>query len=84
MTELTPKTNNNGRNYRLETIKQLYQQNNQIESLMNPSKSFPIEPIYLNLSIVESKQQQEKKKNDSMFDRVMNSSEHLKKHVEID
>ncbi|CAF0815001.1 unnamed protein product [Adineta steineri] len=43
-------------------IKHEYQQFNRIERLMNPSKSFPMEQSYVNLAVVETKEQQEKEK----------------------
>jgi predicted NACHT family NTPase len=45
-----------------ELIKHEYQRNSRIERIMNPSKSFPIEQSYINLAIVETKEQQEKEK----------------------
>ncbi|CAF4646495.1 unnamed protein product, partial [Rotaria socialis] len=49
--------------YLLELIKWHYKQNSRIERLMNPAESFPIEESYINLAIVDSKEQQAKEKN---------------------
>ncbi|UJR23218.1 hypothetical protein I4U23_026237 [Adineta vaga] len=43
-------------------LKQEYLQNNRIELIMNPSRSFSIGDTYINLTIVEIKEQQEKEK----------------------
>ena len=48
--------------YLFELIKYGYTQNSRIERFMNPAKSFPIEQSYINLAIVETKEQQEKEK----------------------
>ncbi|CAF1617986.1 unnamed protein product [Adineta ricciae] len=43
-------------------IKQEYLQNDRIELIMNRLKSFPIDKSYINLTIVETKEQQEREK----------------------
>ncbi|CAF1417801.1 unnamed protein product [Adineta ricciae] len=43
-----------------KSIKQMYQRSCHIESLINPAISFPIDECYINLTIVETKQQREK------------------------
>ncbi|CAF3886146.1 unnamed protein product [Adineta steineri] len=48
--------------YLFELIKYEYKQNSRIERFMNPAKSFPIDQSYINLAIVETKDQQEKEK----------------------
>ncbi|CAF2143438.1 unnamed protein product [Rotaria magnacalcarata] len=48
--------------YLFELIRHEYERNSRIERIMNPSKSFPIERSYINLAIVETKEQQEKEK----------------------
>ncbi|CAF0946904.1 unnamed protein product [Adineta steineri] len=52
-----------GPSYLLELIKYEYIRNSRIERFMNPAKSFPIEQSYINLAIVQTKDQQEKEKN---------------------
>ncbi|CAF1229678.1 unnamed protein product [Adineta steineri] len=49
-------------NHLFQSIKQEYYRNGYIERLMNPAKSYPIEDSYINLAIVETKQQQQKEK----------------------
>ncbi|CAM4964177.1 unnamed protein product [Rotaria socialis] len=48
--------------YLFELIKLHYKQNSRIERLINPAESFPIDESYINLTIVDSKEQQEKEK----------------------
>ncbi|CAF3193849.1 unnamed protein product, partial [Rotaria socialis] len=48
--------------YLFEMIKWHYKQNSRIERLINPAESFPIEESYINLAIVDSKEQQGKEK----------------------
>ncbi|CAF0840289.1 unnamed protein product [Didymodactylos carnosus] len=48
--------------YLFEIIRVEYERNNRIERIMNPAKSVPIEQSYINLAIVEIKEQQEKEK----------------------
>ena len=48
--------------YLFELIRHEYQRHSRIERIMNPSKSFPIEQSYVNLAIVETKEQQLKEK----------------------
>ncbi|CAF1117343.1 unnamed protein product [Adineta steineri] len=48
--------------YLSELMKLEYQQHHRIELIMNPSKSFPIQQSYINLAIVETKEQKEKEK----------------------
>ena len=61
--------------YLFELIKHRYKRNSRIQRFKNPAKSFPIEDSYINLAIVEIKEQQEKEKklsnaknNDKMMD----------------
>ena len=49
-------------NHMLEKIKQEYRRNNRIERFMNPAITVPIEQCYINLSIVETKEQRDKEK----------------------
>ncbi|CAF1587749.1 unnamed protein product, partial [Adineta steineri] len=49
-------------NHLFQWIKQEYYRNGYIERLMNPAKFYPIEDSYINLAIVETKQQQQKEK----------------------
>ena len=49
-------------NHIFEQIKQEYKRNSRIGRLMNPAKSYSIEQYYINLSIVETKEQREKEK----------------------
>ena len=53
---------NSGANHIFEQIKQEYQRNSRIELLINPAISFLLEQCYINLSIVENKEQQAKEK----------------------
>ncbi|CAF3729064.1 unnamed protein product [Rotaria sp. Silwood1] len=48
--------------YLFELIKYEYIRNSRIERFMNPSKSFPIEQSYINLTIIETEEQREKEK----------------------
>ena len=48
--------------YLFEVIRQKYQENASIERIMNPAKCVPIEQSYINLAIVETREQQEKEK----------------------
>ncbi|CAF0889773.1 unnamed protein product [Adineta ricciae] len=48
--------------YLFELIKLNYKRNNRIEQIMNPAQSFSIEQSYINLAIVEIKEQQETEK----------------------
>ena len=61
--------------YLFELMKHEYRRNSRIERFINPSKSFPIEESYINLAIVQTKEQQEKenklgnaKHNEKMMD----------------
>ena len=66
--------------YLFERIKQEYQQQSRIERIMNPSKSFPIEQSYINLAIVETKEQQEKEKkllNTKLNDEIIGTYEEI-------
>ncbi|UJR34570.1 hypothetical protein I4U23_027346 [Adineta vaga] len=45
-----------------ELIRQIYLRENRLKRMVNEGKSFPIEESYVNLSMVESKEQQEKEK----------------------
>lgn len=49
--------------YLFELIKREYKRNSCIERLMDSSKSFPIEESYINLSLIECKEEREKEKN---------------------
>ena len=60
--------------YLFELIKHRYKRNSRIERIKNPAKSFPIEDSYINLAIVQTKQQREKEKklgNAKNNDKVM-------------
>ena len=48
--------------YLFELMKHRYKRNSRIERFINPAKSFPIEDSYINLAIVETKEQREKEK----------------------
>ena len=48
--------------YLFELIRLGYERNNRIERIMNPAKSIPIEQSYINLAIVEIKEQREQEK----------------------
>ncbi|CAF3789317.1 unnamed protein product [Adineta steineri] len=66
--------------YLFELIKYEYKRNNRIERFMNPVKSFPIDQSYINLAIVETKDQQEKEKKlrDSQHnDAIMEAFENI-------
>ena len=61
--------------YLFELMKHEYRRNSRIERFINPSKSFPIEESYINLAIVQTKEQREKenklgnaKHNEKMMD----------------
>ncbi|CAF0798790.1 unnamed protein product [Adineta steineri] len=67
-------------NHLFQWIKQVYWQNGYIERLMNPAKFYPIEESYINLAIVETKQQQQKEKqlrDASNSDAIMGSFEEI-------
>ncbi|CAF1482120.1 unnamed protein product [Adineta ricciae] len=67
-------------NYLFELIKYRYLCDNKIERLMNPSETFPIDQIYINLAIVETKETQEKEKkldNTQSIDAVMGACEQI-------
>ena len=49
--------------YLFELIKHRYKRNSRIERFVNPTKSFPIENSYINLAIVQTKQQLSNAKN---------------------
>ncbi|CAF0729216.1 unnamed protein product [Adineta steineri] len=69
-----------GPNYLFELIKFGYKRNSRIERFMNPAKSFPIDQSYINLAIVETKEQQEKEKElrDSQHnDAIMEAFENI-------
>ena len=53
---------NSESNHIFEQIKQEYRRNGRIELFINPAISFPLEQCYINLSIVENKEQQAKEK----------------------
>ncbi|CAF3639385.1 unnamed protein product [Adineta steineri] len=67
-------------NHLFEWIKQEYKRNGYIERLMNPAKFYPIEDSYINLAIIETKQQQQKEKqlrDASNSDAIMGSFEEI-------
>ncbi|CAF1006613.1 unnamed protein product [Adineta steineri] len=69
-----------GTSYLFELIRYGYTRNSRIERFMNPAKSFPIDQSYVNLSIVETKDQQEKEKKlrDSQHnDAIMEAFENI-------
>ena len=51
-----------GATYLFELMKHEYRRNSRIQRFKNPAKSFPIEDSYINLIIVETKEQREKEK----------------------
>ena len=66
--------------YLFELIRYEYQQNGHIKRLMNPAKSVPIQHSYINLAIIETKNQQEKEKllhDASHIDAIMGSFEDI-------
>ena len=66
--------------YLFELIKHRYKQNSRIERFINPAKSFPIEDSYINLAIVQTKEQQEKEKklnNAKNSDKMMGTFEEI-------
>ncbi|CAF3715026.1 unnamed protein product [Adineta steineri] len=66
--------------YLFELIKYKYKQDSRIERFMNPTRSFPIDQSYINLAIVETKDQQEKEKKlrDSQYsDVIMEAFENI-------
>ncbi|CAF0950106.1 unnamed protein product [Adineta steineri] len=67
-------------NHLFQSIKQEYYRNGYIERLMNPAKFYPIEDSYINLAIIETKQQQQKEKQlrDALnSDAIMGSFEEI-------
>ncbi|CAF1127785.1 unnamed protein product [Adineta steineri] len=61
--EVTPQSESQSEsNHLFQWIKQEYKRNGYIERLMNPAKFYSIEESYINLAIVETKQQQQKEK----------------------
>ncbi|CAF1386367.1 unnamed protein product [Adineta steineri] len=79
--EVTPQSESQFEpNHLFEWIKQEYWQNGYIQRLMNPAKFYPIEESYINLAIVETKQQQQKEKqlrDASNSDAIMRSFEEI-------
>ena len=76
----TPTLSHRQSSYLFELIKYGYKQNSRIERFMNPAKSFPIEHSYINLAIVETKEQQEKEKKlrDTQYnDSIMGTFEEI-------
>ena len=66
--------------YLFELMKHQYRRNSQIQRFKNPAKSFPIEDSYINLAIVEAKQQREKEKklsNAKNSDKMMDTFEEI-------
>ena len=49
-------------NHLFEKIRQQYRENASVERIMNPAKSIPIEHSYINLAIVETREQQQKER----------------------
>lgn len=49
-------------NHLFNKIKEEYRRNSRIERFVNPTMSFPLEQAYVNLSIVETKEQRDKEK----------------------
>jgi len=48
--------------YLFDQIRQVYQRNGRIQRIMNPAKSFPIQQSYINIAIVNAKEQNDKEK----------------------
>ena len=66
--------------YLFELIKYRYKRNSRIKRFINPAKSFPIEDSYINLAIVQTKEQQEKEKkltNAKNSDKMMDTFEEI-------
>ena len=66
--------------YLFELMKHEYRQNSRIQRFINPAKSFPIEDSYINLAIVETKEQREKEKkltNAKNSDKMMDTFEEI-------
>ena len=66
--------------YFFELIKREYKRNSRIERFVNPAKSFPIEDSYINLAIVETKEQREKEKqirDANHHDKIINTFEQI-------
>ena len=66
--------------YLLELMKHEYRRNSKIQRFKNPAKSFPIEDSYINLAIVETKEQREKEKelsNAKNSDKMMDTFEEI-------
>ena len=70
----------NDATYLFELIKHRYKRNSRIERFINPAKSFPVEDSYINLAIVQTKEQQEKEKklsNAKNSDKMMDTFEEI-------
>ena len=66
--------------YLFELMKHEYRRNSRIQRLINPAKSFPIEDSYINLAIVETKEQREKENklsNAKNSDKMMDTFEEI-------
>ncbi|CAF1505087.1 unnamed protein product [Adineta steineri] len=57
-----------------ESIRQKYLQENRLKRLVNVTKSFPIDQSYINLSMIETKEQQEKEKKLKQHDEQESAS----------
>ena len=71
---------------RFETIRQKYLREDKIKRIVNEEKSFPIEQSYVNLALIETKEQQEKEKKlkqhdqEDMLERENEQDNHPKQH----
>ncbi|CAF0784462.1 unnamed protein product [Adineta steineri] len=63
-----------GPSYLFELIKYEYKRNSRIERFMNPAKSFPVDQSYINLAMIETKEQQEKEKKLKQHDKQNSAS----------
>ena len=66
--------------YLFELMKHEYRRNSRIQRFINPARSFPIENSYINLAIVETKEQREKEKklsNAKNSDKMMDIFEEI-------
>ncbi|CAF1639265.1 unnamed protein product [Adineta ricciae] len=69
-----------GSNYLFDIVKQNYLYNSRIERLINPTKSFPIEQSYINLSVVTSQEQhkrEQKLRGAAYSDHMLSSYEEI-------
>ena len=66
--------------YLFELMKHEYRRNSRIQRFKNPAKSFPLEDSYINLALVETKEQREKEKklsNAKNSDKMMGTFEEI-------